>query len=46
MAACFEHLKTHGTTDGFDIGSVSFGEFEDLIGVPAFRERERRFGLE
>ena len=45
MAACFEHLNTHGTTDGFDIGTVSFGEFEELIGVPAFRERERRFGL-
>jgi len=46
MAACFEHLKAHGTTDGFDIGAVTFGDFEELIGVPAFRERERRFGLE
>ena len=35
-------LKATGTTSGYD-GMVSFGEFEDIIGVGAFREIEDRF---
>lgn len=42
MEACFQYLKNHGTTAGFE-NALSFKEFEELIDVPEYREIEKRF---
>lgn len=42
MANCFRHLKEHGTTAGFE-DLVNFQEFEQIIGVPKYRQLEQQF---
>ncbi len=42
MADVFQKLKDDGTTAGFE-PMVSFHEFEEIIGVPRYREIESRF---
>ncbi len=42
MTACFRQLKDQGTTIGFE-NFVSFQEFEQLIGVPKYRQIEQQF---
>ena len=42
MANCFRHLKEHGTTAGFE-ELVNFQEFEQIIGVPKYRQLEQQF---
>ena len=42
MANCFRHLKEHGTTAGFE-GLVNFQEFEEIIGIPKYRQLEQQF---
>ncbi len=42
MADVFQKLKDDGTTAGFE-PMVSFHEFEEIIGVPRYRELESRF---
>jgi methylisocitrate lyase len=44
MEACFRHLRDKGTTSGFTDRYV-FGEFEELIGVPGYKELEGKFSL-
>ena len=44
IEACFCHLREKGSTSGFT-NSYTFGEFEELIGVPGYRELEGRFRL-
>jgi len=39
---CFEHLKTNGTTSGFG-EMLTFGEFEDVIDVPKYKELEYKY---
>lgn len=41
LAETFSALHEEGTTEGID--TVSFDEFEDVIGAESFRERERRY---
>ncbi|MBD1936791.1 oxaloacetate decarboxylase [Microcoleus sp. FACHB-68] len=42
MANCFRHLKEHGTTAGFE-DLMNFQEFEQIIGVPKYRQLEQQF---
>lgn len=44
MEACFRHLREKGTTSAFT-NSYSFREFEELIGVPGYRELEEKFSV-
>jgi methylisocitrate lyase len=45
MAACLRHLRQTGTTEGLDVG-MTLGAFEQVIGVPEYRELERRFAVD
>lgn len=40
---CFRYLKSSGTTEGYK-GMIGFGDFEELMDVPNFRELESRYG--
>ncbi|MBD2103357.1 oxaloacetate decarboxylase [Leptolyngbya sp. FACHB-261] len=44
MLNCFRYLREHGTTPGFE-HLVSFQEFEQLIGVPYYRQLEQEFAV-
>ncbi|HEY9848587.1 MAG TPA: oxaloacetate decarboxylase [Leptolyngbyaceae cyanobacterium] len=43
MTACLRQLKTEGTTANFS-NLVSFPEFQQLIGIPKYRQLEQQFG--
>jgi methylisocitrate lyase len=43
--ACLRHLKEQGTTAKFE-DLVSFKEFEQLIGVPKYRQLEQQFAVQ
>lgn len=45
MNACFQHLKTQGTTANLP-DLVSFKDFQELMGVPQFLQTEKRFAAE
>jgi methylisocitrate lyase len=45
MTACLRHLKEQGTTAKFE-DLVSFKEFEQLIGVPKYRQLEQQFAVQ
>lgn len=42
MTACLHQLKTEGTTANFS-NLVSFQEFQQLIGIPQYRQLEQQF---
>lgn len=42
MAGCFRYLRANGTTAGW-ANLLSFRDFERMIGVPSYRELERKF---
>jgi len=42
MEKCFEYLKRNGTTSGFD-EMLTFGEFENMIDVPKYKELEHKY---
>lgn len=42
MERCFEYLRKNGTTEGFK-EMLTFGDFERIIDVPAYRELEDKF---
>ncbi|GAB4295635.1 MAG: isocitrate lyase/PEP mutase family protein [Oscillatoriaceae cyanobacterium] len=42
MENCFAHLKAQGTTAGFT-ELVNFGQFEEIIDVPKYRQLESQF---
>ncbi len=42
MTACFHHLKEQGTTADFQ-NMVSFKDFQELIGIPKYRQLEQQF---
>lgn len=44
LTACLRHLKEQGTTAKFE-DLVSFKEFEQLIGVPKYRQLEQQFAV-
>lgn len=44
MEVCFQYLKNHGTTAGFD-NTLSFNEFEKLMSVSKYRDIEKRFAI-
>lgn len=44
MTECFRHLKEQGTTANFK-DLVSFKQFEQLIGVPKYRQLEQQFSV-
>lgn len=44
LTACLRHLKEQGTTAKFE-DLVSFKEFEQLIGVPKYRQIEQQFAV-
>jgi methylisocitrate lyase len=44
MEVCFQYLKNHGTTAGFD-NTLSFNEFEKLMDVSKYRDIEKRFAI-
>lgn len=45
MNACFQHLKTQGTTANLP-DLVTFKDFQELMGVPQFLQTEKRFAAE
>lgn len=44
MQAVFQHLKEHGTTEGF-ADSIEFADFEMIVDVARYRELENRFSV-
>ncbi len=44
IESCFEYLRKHGTTAGYE-GMLSFRDFEEIIDVPRYMELEKRFGV-
>lgn len=44
ITACFQHLRSQGTTAGFN-DLVNFPEFEQLIDVPKYRQLEQQFAV-
>lgn len=44
IEACFRHLKNHGTTADSE-NTLSFKEFEKLMGVPKYRVIEKEFAI-
>jgi methylisocitrate lyase len=44
MQTCFQYLKEHGTTAGFE-NLVNFQQFEQIIGVPNYRQLEQKFKI-
>jgi methylisocitrate lyase len=44
MNDVFEHLKMNGTTDGFK-KTIEFGDFEQIVDVPVYRELEKKFSV-
>jgi methylisocitrate lyase len=45
ITACFQQLRTQGTTTGFS-NLVNFKEFEQLIDVPQYRQLEEQFTVQ
>ena len=44
IGACLQHLREHGTTEGFEGPILSFSEFEQVVEVPKYRAQEDKFG--
>lgn len=44
LLGAMQHLRQHGTVAGLSSRSVSFQEFTDLVGLPHYKELEKRFG--
>ena len=44
MQDVFEYLKMNGTTDGFR-KTIEFGDFEQIVDVPVYRELEKKFSV-
>ncbi len=45
IAQCFQHLRQHSSTAGFE-SLVNFGQFEEIINVPHYRQLEQQFKVE
>ena len=43
IGACLQHLREHGTTEGFEGPILSFSEFEQVVEVPKYRAQEDKF---
>ena len=43
IGACLQHLRDHGTTEGFEGPILSFSEFEQVVEVPKYRAQEDQF---
>jgi len=45
MGDVFEHLRKYGTTEGFQ-NTIDFGDFEEVVDVPSYRELEKKFSVD
>ena len=43
IGSCLQHLREHGTTEGFEGPILSFSEFEQVVEVPKYRAQEDQF---
>ncbi len=43
IGACLQHLREHGTTEGFEGPILSFSEFEQVVEVAKYRAQEDQF---